>query len=55
MYEWGKVEKVPGNKILYRSILEQCDQTLDQIYYSNIEVEATEDFSYFQKPSVLVS
>ena len=24
MYEWGKVEKVPGNKILYRSILEQC-------------------------------
>jgi len=23
-YEWGEVKKVPGNKILYRSILEQC-------------------------------
>ena len=25
MYEWGKVEKVPENKILYTSILKQCD------------------------------
>ena len=24
MYEWGEVKKVQGNKILYRSILEQC-------------------------------
>ena len=25
MYEWGELEKGPGNKILYRFILEQCE------------------------------
>ena len=28
MYEWGEVKKVPGNKMILRSILKQCGLTL---------------------------
>ncbi len=40
MYEWGKVKKVPGNKILLRSILEQCgwDAPFFEYFFFNLNL-----------------
>ena len=47
-YEWGEVKKVPGNKILLRSILEQCEQESNEskeVFWNNSIAQVFEEFS----------